>query len=50
VFARYPTLEGKVKDLKHNDTFKLDDDFEFKTLYTPGHASDHFSILMNPLK
>ena len=49
VFGRFPTLHGKVLDLKHGDTFELPDDpFIMKALYTPGHATDHFSMLMNP--
>jgi len=38
VFERYPELQSKVKDLKHDDAFKVDDDFEIKSLFTPGHA------------
>jgi glyoxylase-like metal-dependent hydrolase (beta-lactamase superfamily II) len=39
-------LVGKVFELKHNDVFKIDEGFEMRALYTPGHASDHFSMLM----
>ena len=49
VFERYPTLKGKISNLNHGDLFDLvDDKFTLKALYTPGHASDHFSMLMNP--
>jgi glyoxylase-like metal-dependent hydrolase (beta-lactamase superfamily II) len=49
VFDRFPTLKEKVVDLNHNDTFQIDEDFEMKALYTPGHASDHISLLLKPL-
>jgi glyoxylase-like metal-dependent hydrolase (beta-lactamase superfamily II) len=49
VFSRFPTLVGKVKDLKHNDTFNMDhDQANLRALYTPGHATDHFSMLFEP--
>jgi glyoxylase-like metal-dependent hydrolase (beta-lactamase superfamily II) len=48
VFERYPSLSGKIVNLKHNDVYQIDDDFEMKCLYTPGHTTDHFSLLMNP--
>jgi glyoxylase-like metal-dependent hydrolase (beta-lactamase superfamily II) len=38
---------GKVKDLAHGDIFDLvDDKMKIKALYTPGHATDHFSMLL----
>lgn len=49
VFERFPTLSGKVLDLKHGDVFRTDKDlFTMKALYTPGHATDHFSMLLTP--
>lgn len=50
VFARYPMLAGKVKHLKHGDSFELDDHFSLRALHTPGHATDHFSIMMESRK
>ena len=47
VFARFPTLVGKVRDLVHGDKFDLEEDkMRMKALYTPGHATDHFSMLL----
>jgi glyoxylase-like metal-dependent hydrolase (beta-lactamase superfamily II) len=38
---------GKVIDLGHGDIFDLvDDKMKIKALYTPGHATDHFSMLL----
>lgn len=35
--------------MKHNDVFELTDKFSLRALYTPGHAVDHFSMLLtNP--
>ena len=49
VFERFPTLVGKVKDLVHGDVFDLVEDMmKMKALYTPGHATDHFSMLLTP--
>lgn len=49
VFDRFPSLVGKVKDLVHGDVFDLvEDNMKMKALYTPGHASDHFSMLLTP--
>ena len=49
VFTRFPTLRGKVHDLKHGDDFILEEDkMNMKALYTPGHATDHFSMLLQP--
>eukprot|EP00347_Sterkiella_histriomuscorum_P013976 403362637 len=47
VFLKYPSLEGKVQDLTHGEVFDIDDEFELKSLFTPGHASDHFSFLLS---
>lgn len=47
VFDRFPSLVGKVHDIKHDDVFKVDEDFELRALYTPGHATDHISLLLN---
>ena len=50
VFSRFPTLVGKVHDLKHDNEFLLqEDNLSLKALYTPGHATDHFSMLLSPL-
>lgn len=49
VFERFPSLVGKVKDLVHGDVFDLTEDkMKMKALYTPGHATDHFSMLLTP--
>lgn len=50
VFDRFPSLIGKVHDLKHGDLFDLEGLATLKALYTPGHATDHFSMLMLPNK
>jgi len=50
VFSRFPSLVGKVRDLKHGDIFDLEEDkMKMKALHTPGHASDHFSMLLTPV-
>ena len=47
VFSRFPTLIGKVHDLKNGDMFNLEEDqMKMKALHTPGHATDHFSMLL----
>lgn len=33
--------------MKHNDVFDLADNFSLRALYTPGHAVDHFSMLLS---
>ncbi len=38
-----------MTDLCHDDEFMIDRDFSMKALYTPGHASDHISLLMKPM-
>jgi glyoxylase-like metal-dependent hydrolase (beta-lactamase superfamily II) len=48
VFDRFPSLQGKVFDLKHGDLFELGDTATLRALYTPGHATDHFSMLYLP--
>ncbi len=49
VFVRFPTLVGKVKDLVHGDIFELEEDkMKMKALYTPSHATDHYSMLLQP--
>jgi glyoxylase-like metal-dependent hydrolase (beta-lactamase superfamily II) len=49
VFERFPSLVGKVFDLKDNTIFNLkEDNMIMKALYTPGHATDHFSMLLTP--
>jgi glyoxylase-like metal-dependent hydrolase (beta-lactamase superfamily II) len=36
--------------LKHGDEFLLEEDkLNLKALYTPGHATDHFSMLLSHL-
>lgn len=38
-----------MTDLNHDDEFTIDQDLELRALYTPGHASDHISLLMKPM-
>ena len=57
VFDRYPELQEKVLPLINESTFNVllnsnekSSEVELRALYTPGHASDHFSLFLQDLK